>query len=144
MTALRQRWARIAITLLPVALAVAHVVGGWRLPFVDALDYFIYDTRLRATMPRTLDPRIVIVDIDDPSLQQLGQWPWSRDNLAQLTTEVMDRQQSDVLGFDILFVEPDASSGTGVFNRLAQGPLSAHPEVTDEIERLASQVDHDA
>ena len=120
MIALRQRWARIAVTLLPVALAIAHVVGGWHLPFVGALDYFIYDTRLRATMPRTLDPRVVIVDVDDRSLQQLGQWPWSRDLLAKLTTEVMDRQQAKVLGFDVLFVEPDGSSGVEPLRRLAQ------------------------
>jgi adenylate cyclase len=109
MIALRRHWARIAITLLPVVLALMHAGGLWRSPFLDALDYFIYDARLRATMPRTLDPRIVIVDIDDASLQQLGQWPWRRDQLARLTTEVIDRQQADVLGFDVLFVEPDSS-----------------------------------
>ncbi len=143
MNALRQRWARIAVTLLPVVLAVAHVVGGWHLPFVEALDYFIYDTRLRATMPRTLDPRIVIVDVDDRSLQRLGQWPWSRDLLAQLTAEVMDRQQAGVLGFDVLFVEPDASSGIEPLRRLAQGTLSARPDVVEEIKRFASELDHD-
>ncbi len=144
MIALRQRWARIAVTLLPVVLAVAHVVGGWHLPFVAALDYFIYDTRMRATMPRTLDPRIVIVDIDDASLQAFGQWPWRRDQLAKLTTEVMIRQQAEVLGFDVLFVEPDASSGAWPpCDELAQGALSSRPDVVDEIKRLADSLDYD-
>jgi adenylate cyclase len=81
MNALRRHWARIAITLLPVVLALMHAGGLWRSPFLDALDYFIYDARLRATMPRTLDPRIVIVDVDvdddddDASLHQPGQCP---------------------------------------------------------------------
>ncbi|MDM0075162.1 adenylate/guanylate cyclase domain-containing protein [Variovorax sp. J2P1-59] len=144
MNALRQRWARIAITLVPIALVLAHVVGFWRLPFLEGLDNFIYDARLRATMPRTLDPRIVIVDIDDASLQQLGQWPWSRDHLARLTTEVMDRQQAVVLGFDILFVEPDESSGLDVLRRLADGPLQHQTGLAEEIERLAPHLDHDA
>lgn len=144
MIGLRRRWARIAVTLLPVAFAIAHVVGGWHLPFVGALDYFIYDTRLRATMPRTLDPRVVIVDVDDRSLQQLGQWPWSRDLLAKLTTEIMDRQQAKVLGFDVLFVEPDGTSGVDPLRRLAQGPLSDRPEVVEEIKRFAFELDHDA
>jgi adenylate cyclase len=34
--------------------------------------------------------------------------PWHRDQLARLTTEVIDRLQADVLGFDVLFVEPDS------------------------------------
>lgn len=99
---------------------------------------------LRATMPRTLDPRVVIVDIDDASLQQLGQWPWRRDHVARLTSEVMDRQQATVLGFDILFVEPDDSSGLDVLRRLADGPLQQQIGFAEEIERLAAELDHDA
>ena len=110
MKGLRRHGARIAITLLPVRpvlLPLLHVAGVWRLPLLVRLDQFIYDARLRATMPGTLDPRIVVVDIDEPSLQQLGQWPWSRDKLARLTDELMGRQQAAVLGFDVLFAEPD-------------------------------------
>jgi len=143
MSALRQHWARIAITLLPVILALAHAGGLWRSPFLDALDYFIYDTRLRATMPRTLDPRIVIVDIDDASLQQMGQWPWRRDQLARLTTEVIDRQQADVLGFDVLFVEPDSFSAHDVLQRLEEGPFAGQPQAIEAIRRFAPQVDPD-
>jgi adenylate cyclase len=110
MTALRHRWAQIAVTLLPVALALGHAAGFWRFQFVEALDHFLYDARLRAMMPRTLDPRIVIVDVDDLSLQELGQWPWRRDYLARLATEVIDRQQAKALGFDVLFAERDSTS----------------------------------
>ena len=144
MNLLRRHGARIAITLLPVALALAHVLGGWQLPFVDRLDRFIYDVRLRATLPGTLDPRIVIVDIDDPSLQALGQWPWGRDQLARLTTEIMERQQARVLGFDVLFVEPDASSGLEALRQLAQGPLRERAGLAREIEQLAPSLDRDA
>lgn len=85
---MRRHWPRIAITLLPVLLALAHAAGLWRLDAIDRLDHLIYDTRLRATMPGTLDPRIVIVDVDDASLTRQGQWPWSRDKLARLTREM--------------------------------------------------------
>ncbi len=107
----RRHWPRIAITLLPVLVALLQASGLLSLPFIQRLDDFLYDVRLRATMPGTPDPRIVIVDIDDTSLQQLGQWPWSRDRLAQLTTELMERQQAAVLGFDVLFTEPDRTDG---------------------------------
>lgn len=143
MSVLRRHGARIAITLLPVVLALVHVFGAWQLPFLDRLDRFIYDVRLRATLPGTLDPRIVIVDIDDISLQQLGQWPWGRDQLARLTTEIMERQQARVLGFDVLFVEPDASSGLAALRQLAKGPLQDRAGFADEIEQLAPVLDRD-
>src|SRR5262249_20370826 len=113
-------------------------------PFLDALDYFIYDTRLQATMPRTLDPRIVIVDIDDASLHRMGQWPWRRDQLARLTTEVIDRQQAAVLGFDLLVVEPDSFSVHDVLRQLAEGPLAAQPQVVEAIRRFAPRADPDS
>ncbi|VTU41084.1 Adenylate cyclase 1 [Variovorax sp. PBS-H4] len=144
MNGLRRHGARIAITLLPVALMLLHAAGVWRLPLLVRLDQFIYDTRLRATMPGTLDPRIVIVDIDELSLQQLGQWPWSRDKLARLTDELMGRQGAAVLGFDVLFAEPDTSSGLPVLRQLAGGPWHDDPKFAAEVERLAPQLDHDA
>lgn len=143
MKALRQHWLRILITLLPVVVALGHAAGVWRSPFVEPFDNFIYDARLRLTMPRTLDPRIVIVDIDDPSLQQLGQWPWSRDKLARLTEELMGRQQAAVLGYDVLFVEKDGSSGLSTLRTLANGPLRDNAAFAAQLELLAPSLDHD-
>ena len=141
---LRRHWARIAITLIPTALALLQASGLWRLPFIERLDHFIEDARLRATMPRTLDPRIVIVDIDDPSLQQLGQWPWGRDQLARLSTELLIRQQAAVLAFDVLIAESDRSSVLGSLRALADGPLRSQPDFAARVESLAPELDHDA
>jgi adenylate cyclase len=144
MNALRRHWPRIVITLLPVLLALAHATGAWRLSALDRLDHLIYDTRLRATMPGTLDPRIVIVDVDDASLARQGQWPWARDKLARLTEELTGRQQVAVLGFDVMFVEPDRSSGLDKLRQIARGPLRDMPGLAGEIERLAPTLDNDA
>ena len=111
MLALRRHGPRIAITLVAVLMALLHASNVLPLPFIARLDNFLYDVRMRATMPQTPDGRIVIVDIDDPSLQAKGQWPWARDRLAQLTTEIMERQQAAVLGYDVLFTEPDRGPG---------------------------------
>ncbi|AMM26734.1 guanylate cyclase [Variovorax sp. PAMC 28711] len=144
MQAVRRHWPRMAITLVAVVLALAHATGLYRFSFIDRLDNFIYDVRLRSTLPRTLDPRIVIVDIDDASLQAMGQWPWSRDKLARLTTELMDRQQAAVLGFDVVFAESDGSSSLQALQQLAAGPLRNVPGLADEIDRMAPALDHDA
>lgn len=144
MTRLRRHRARIAVTLLPVLLALLHATGLWRLPLIEQLDNFIYDTHLRAAMPGTPDSRIVIVDIDDTSLQQWGQWPWSRDKLAALTTELVTRQQAAVVGFDVVFAEPDHSSGLQSLQQLARGPLAGDAGFAVELARIAPELDRDA
>ncbi|SFP79786.1 CHASE2 domain-containing protein [Variovorax sp. 770b2] len=143
MKALRRHWPRIAITLLPVLLALAHATGIWQLTAFERLDHLIYDIRLRATMPRTLDTRVVIVDVDDVSLARQGQWPWARNTMARLTTELLVRQQVAVLGFDVMFLEPDRSSSTERLRQIASGPLRNMPGLAAEIERLAPTLDHD-
>ena len=40
--------------------------------------------RLKATLPNSTDPQVVVIDIDESSLQRLGRWPWSRDKVAKL------------------------------------------------------------
>ncbi|MET3377421.1 adenylate cyclase [Variovorax boronicumulans] len=144
MSALRRHWPRIAITLLPVLLALLHATCAWRLGVIEHLDHLIYDARLRATMPGTPDTRVVIVDVDDASLAREGQWPWPRDKIASLTTELLARQHVAVLGFDVMFLEPDRSSGLGRLKEIAAGPLSGVPGLAAEIDQLVPTLDHDA
>ncbi|PLC04929.1 adenylate/guanylate cyclase domain-containing protein [Variovorax sp. RO1] len=144
MSALRRHWPRIAITLLPVLLALLHATGVWQLGVIQHLDHLIYDARLRATMPGTPDTRVVIVDVDDASLAREGQWPWPRDKIASLTTELLARQHAAVLGFDVMFLEPDRSSGLGRLKEIAAGPLRDVPGLAAEIDQLAPTLDHDA
>ncbi len=141
---LARRWRRMAVTMLPLAFALLHVVGILHLPVLDRLESIVYDTRLLATMPRTMDERIVIVDIDEQSLERVGQWPWGRDKMARLATELLDRQQVAVLGFDVVFAEPDTSSGLAGLQRLADGPLRGQPGFSEQITRLAPSLDYDA
>ncbi|MBS0339297.1 MAG: adenylate/guanylate cyclase domain-containing protein [Proteobacteria bacterium] len=143
MSAVLRHWPRILITLLPVVLMLVHVGGTPRRPVLDGLDLFIADWRLRLTLPGRLDPRIVIVDIDDASLQAVGQWPWGRDKLATLTTELMVRQKAAVLGFDMVFPEADRSSGLATLRELAQGPLSDNAALQSQLDKLAPTLDHD-
>jgi len=93
MQTISKHWPRIAVTLLPLVLALLHAVGVWHLTVLQRLDDIIYDARLRAIAPNTLDERIVIVDIDEKSLSEVGRWPWGRNRMAQLVQELFDQQK---------------------------------------------------
>jgi adenylate cyclase len=141
---LAKHWTRIAVTLIPLAFALLHASGGLPLRVLQQLDDIIYDARLRATMPKTLDERIVIVDIDEKSLGEVGRWPWGRNRLAELTDELFDRQQVALLGFDVVFAEPDESSGLKRLRQLAQAELKDQPGFAERINQLQATLDYDA
>ncbi|MGP1681281.1 MAG: CHASE2 domain-containing protein, partial [Giesbergeria sp.] len=141
---LQRRWRRMVWVFVPVVLGVLHASGGVSFQFLERLEHLIYDTRLRATLPHTSDDRIVLVDIDEASLQRIGQWPWGRDKMAAFVTELFERQGISVLGFDVVFAEADNSSGLSHLRQLAQGPLKGQPGLAREIERLSPALDYDA
>ena len=141
---LLRHWPRIAVTLLPLVFTLLHAVGVLRLGVLDRLDSIIYDTRLRATMPKTLDERIVIVDIDEKSLAEVGRWPWGRNRLAELMDELFDRQKAALVGFDVVFAEADESSGLKRLSELAQKELRDQPGFVERLKQLQPSLDYDA
>lgn len=135
---------RALVTLVPLALVLLHTLGVFRLGWLEKADLLIYDGRLLATMPRSIDERIIIVDIDEKSLADQGRWPWQRNKLAALTEELFVRQQAAVVGFDIVFAEPDDSSGLSQLQRLASGPLQHLTEFTEQVHRLSDTLNYDS
>lgn len=61
--------------------------------------------------------QVTIVDIDENSLRQIGQWPWPRDVLASLITELKD-MGAKVVAFDMVFAEEDRTSPFRIAERL--------------------------
>ena len=144
MDAIQKHGARIAVTLLPLLFALLHSVGVLPIGVFQRLDDIIYDARLRTTMPKTLDDRIVIVDIDEKSLSEVGRWPWGRNKLADLTNELFDRQKIAILGFDVVFAEADDSSGLKRLNELAKNELKDQSGFTEKLRQMQPALDYDA
>ena len=67
---------------------------------------------------------VVIVDIDEKSLKELGQWPWSRDKVAKILTNLRDANVG-IIGLDIVFAEVDNSSPKRVLNKLGLKGIKA-------------------
>ena len=69
--------------------------------------------------PRPLLPNspVVIVDIDEESLTEVGQWPWPRTQVAQVVENLV-AMGAGVIGFDVFFVEEDRLSGKNLAESL--------------------------
>ncbi|WP_018927316.1 CHASE2 domain-containing protein [Pseudomonas umsongensis] len=97
-----REWLWVSLILLPLT-AVLSMTHGL------VLSNLLYDN-LRRLSPLPVDPRILIVTIDDYSLQQLGKWPWSRAMHAQLLDRLGAANAKGIL-FDVIFSEPDSHPG---------------------------------
>src|SRR5271170_1029230 len=84
--------------LLPLlALLVGLRIADWR-PFALTRDN-LFDWYQTVAPPTPSSDRVVVVEIDEASLAGLGQWPWSRAVLAELTRRLTTA--GAVVGFDI-------------------------------------------
>ena len=112
---------RAGIGLAIVAAMVALAwIGAQRVPLLSTLEALAYDARLAIAPRAPADPKVVIVDIDEASLARIGRWPWPRDKLARLTTQLVDRHQARLVAFDVLFAEPDLSGNAAGLRELAR------------------------
>jgi adenylate cyclase len=97
-----------AIALGVLALMVL-LQGLEAIPFQEQARAFVFD-RFQRIVPRSRPSSpVLIVDIDEASLERFGQWPWPRSLLAQLIAAIHDRQPA-AIGLDILMPESDRGS----------------------------------
>ncbi|RTT36029.1 CHASE2 domain-containing protein, partial [Pseudomonas paraeruginosa] len=94
-----REWLLVSLVLLPLTALLSLSAG---LP----LNNLLYD-RLRNLTPLAVDPRILIVAIDDRSLESLGRWPWPRSVHAELLERLSAAGARSVL-LDVIFSEPSA------------------------------------
>jgi len=106
---------RIAISLLVLLAFALHVSGQQRFEVLDRVENYLYDVRVRMTMPGGVDERIVIIDIDEASQVELGQWPWPRETLARMLDQLFDQYGIRALGLDVLFAEAGRGGGNESF-----------------------------
>lgn len=99
----RARAMSVVLLLALVALRIADPAP------LEELRVRNFDTfQLLAPRVVTQHP-VVIVDIDDKSLESIGQWPWARTRVADLVDR-LGRLGAVVVGFDIIFAEADRLS----------------------------------
>ncbi|MDD4928474.1 MAG: adenylate/guanylate cyclase domain-containing protein [Gallionella sp.] len=133
----------IGIGLLIVLFFAGNAAKYYPLKFVDQLSDVLYDFNLQLTMPRTVDHRIVILDIDEKSLKEEGRWPWSRNRLALLVDKLFDKYGIAVAGFDVVFAEKDESSGLRVLQELGGNQLKENHEFQSVLTEIRPRLEYD-
>lgn len=88
---------------------VMTVLYAARPIFFEYLDIKLYDTMLRRVHSKQTSGVPVIVDIDENTLKELGQWPWPRYRIARLLQGIHELG-ADAVALDMVFSEPDRTS----------------------------------
>ncbi|RED56231.1 CHASE2 domain-containing protein [Cohnella lupini] len=108
---MKERIKRIAIVLNALLLAAVYFI--YQSHALQRIDNQLFDTSMKRAADHLADHRIVVVAIDDNSLEQIGRFPWSRDIYAPFLENLnQEGNMPKAIAFDIIFGEesdnPDA------------------------------------
>ncbi len=106
----------IAVVVISTVLSLSYLF----LPTIfisldNRLKDFMFN--IRGEIPQSGD--VVIVDIDEKSIEKYGQWPWSRDIISTLIDK-LTQHQAGIIGLDIVFAEEDRSSPHKILERFPE------------------------
>ena len=125
-------------SLLPLGLlALALVLRLAEPSLLTDIRLAVFD-QYQVLKPREKTPvPMQLVDIDERSLQQFGQWPWPRNQLARLIDTINDAGAAAIV-IDVLLSEPDRLSPSAVANMIPDWP-----EYQSAREAILGRTGHD-
>lgn len=141
----RQKVIPICVAAVLVLLMTLDALGITKLPWIGGLNRLIYDTHLSLTLPDEKPTEVVVLDVDERSLAspKLGRWPWNRKVLSELVERTFDEYGAKVVAFDVIFAEPDRSSGLEVLRQLAKEQLAGSLEFKNTLSKIEGDLDYD-
>lgn len=141
---MRRAALREARAVVALCLTITFVMAWiqWRPGYAGAMlqrvDLMVYDLRFNLMLPyvqrEPAKQPIVIVDIDERSLKEIGQWPWDRKVIAQLIEKLSDYGAISVT-FDVVFSEPER-------NMALEVARDAPVELANGLAGLAASFDY--
>jgi adenylate cyclase len=119
---MRARIVALAVALAPILIGFALAVFLAGSGPIERLRNITFDQYLRAA-PRawTPDLPVRIIDVDDASLARIGQWPWPRRRIAELTDKLAANGAA-AIAYDVLFAEPDRYAPGAILSELPDLP----------------------
>ena len=85
--------------------------------FIDTLDLKVYDMLMRLRSDPNSPSDIVLVEIDDDSIEKLGRWPWPRSLLAKGIRAIQSGQPR-LIGLNIILSDPETIAGLDIIKEL--------------------------
>lgn len=128
-----------AVGAAVVTLALLASLRAYDPRIVTELKERTFDTYQRLKPRAYTDLPVRIVDIDEASISEYGQWPWPRTRLAALTRRLADLG-AGVVAYDVIFSEPDRTTPSRLANDLKD---SGAPDLDQTLKLLANLPDHD-
>jgi len=99
---------------------------------LDSLELKLYDLRARMrSAPKIAEQQIVIVAVDDASVQQIGTWPWPRAYMGKLIDQLSEAD-AKVIALDLLYSDPEVNVGLEEVRKL-------HKQIVDARKDLVFQ-----
>ena len=100
------------------------------------LDFRLYDAMVTHRKQPVQDERIMLLKIDDPSIKEFGEWPWSRDIIGDALLR-MKELGADTAIFDIEYISPTKD---GIAPAAQQKIYNKVYETEDTIQALLGQL----
>ena len=132
----------VVITLIFLAFAALQVT------FIDTIELKLYDARMAMRGQAEESESIVLVEIDNDSIDKLGRWPWPRSRIAEGIKTVSDAG-ARLIGLNIIYSEPDESTALKELQYLSEmlaksiGQQPNGQQVLEAMEQARDRLDND-
>ncbi len=131
--------------LIGMAMIVGFVAVYYSDPypvqFVRTKIFDFYQQQKPRQIPPPQGKPVTIVDLDENSLSEIGQWPWSRDIVAKMVHN-LTKMGAAMVAFDVVFAEPDPMNPSLIADSLRgldedmKGKLRQLPDNDDTLARV--------
>jgi CHASE2 domain-containing sensor protein len=140
---------RIPEWMIGVAITLVVLVMGWmRPPFLETIEYQLFDLRLKWFGSHTPPQNIAIVAIDEESITKVGRWPWPRSRITALVDQ-LSAKGAKVIGLSLILSEPEEQSGLAALQKVedgfrALGTVKGGEEFLRALHGIRASMDNDS
>ena len=139
-------------TLLLVAATIAAILSNILFDFdiLQPLEYKVYDSMVRL-LQRKAATKVLVLAIDDQSIQQLGSWPWPRSYIAEMVQK-LSGYGTHTMGISLLYptieINPGLQEIDNIREILNDKPSTSKRKTATKINSILTEagkrLNHDA
>jgi len=127
---------RAAIAVLACTLAL---LVEWQRPgLTTRIDEGLRDAFLQYAADREPEERLIVIDISEETLREIGPWPWPRGLIADLAESLLGPYGAKAVGLDIVFPDPGGGAGDARLAALAAHAPLTLAQIFDYTPRIAA------